>query len=282
MLLTCPACDTQYKVDDGAVAPGGSRVRCFRCSYTWTAKPEKQQADSAQSEAELTPRPAEAAKPEGAKPATPPPKEPSAAKSETASKPEPAKPETSKPKTSKPAGKPAGKPAESAAAGVSDDDLREKLRQGAEEEAERSLWPYYLLILVLSVTLAVVVWTNRETLATAHPIATKAFSLFGYDAVLVGEGLKLDSIRSVRRQTGDQRELRVEGEVVNVSDQVRAVPALRIRLLDETGAELASWTEQLREESLQPEERALFSFSRANPPEEAADIGIDFVPLPAE
>lgn len=267
MLLTCPACDTQYKVDDGAVAPGGSRVRCFRCSYTWTAKPEKQQADSAQSEAELTPRPAEAAKPEGAKPATPPPKEPSAAK------PEPSKPEPSKP---------AGKPAESAAAGVSDDDLREKLRQGAEEEAERSLWPYYLLILVLSVTLAVVVWTNRETLATAHPIATKAFSLFGYDAVLVGEGLKLDSIRSVRRQTGDQRELRVEGEVVNVSDQVRAVPALRIRLLDETGAELASWTEQLREESLQPEERALFSFSRANPPEEAADIGIDFVPLPAE
>ena len=273
MLLTCPACDTQYKVDDGAVAPGGSRVRCFRCSYTWTAKPEKQEAAQAQTEAELTPRPAgcaqpegakpEGAKPEGAKPEGAPPKEPSAAKPETASK-------------------PAAKPAESAAPGVSDDDLREKLRQGAEEEAERSLWPYYLLILVLSVTLAVVVWTNRETLATAHPIATKAFSLFGYDAVLVGEGLKLDSIRSVRRQTGDQRELRVEGEVVNVSDQVRAVPALRIRLLDETGAELASWTEQLREESLQPEERALFSFSRANPPEEAADIGIDFVPLPAE
>jgi len=275
MLLTCPACDTQYKVDDAAISPGGSRVRCFRCSYTWSAKPDGARGESAQtgaaqtgaaqSEPALTPKPQE--KPENAEVT-----EPEAQAGEAT------RPESQSPK---PAAVPE-KPKETAPKSLGEDALRAKHRERAEEEAERPLWPYYLLVLVLSLTLMVLLWSYRETLARAHPLATQAYGFFGYEAVLAGDGLTLESIRSVRREVSGARELRIEGEVVNVSGEVRPMPALRIRLLDESGAELASWTETLREESLEPQERALFSFSRADPPPAAADIAIEFVPLPRE
>lgn len=35
MILTCPACDTQYAVKDGAIPPGGRKVRCASCKHSW-------------------------------------------------------------------------------------------------------------------------------------------------------------------------------------------------------------------------------------------------------
>src|ERR1700759_3061246 len=35
MILTCPNCDTQYVVKDGAIPPGGRQVRCASCKHSW-------------------------------------------------------------------------------------------------------------------------------------------------------------------------------------------------------------------------------------------------------
>nr|MDQ3077479.1 zinc-ribbon domain-containing protein [Pseudomonadota bacterium] len=35
MILTCPACATQYTVKDGAIPPGGRQVRCASCKHSW-------------------------------------------------------------------------------------------------------------------------------------------------------------------------------------------------------------------------------------------------------
>jgi len=44
MILTCPACATQYTVKDGAVPPGGRQVRCAACKHSWHQLPEGNQA----------------------------------------------------------------------------------------------------------------------------------------------------------------------------------------------------------------------------------------------
>lgn len=40
MILTCPACDTKYVVKDGAVPPGGRKVRCASCKHSWHQDPD--------------------------------------------------------------------------------------------------------------------------------------------------------------------------------------------------------------------------------------------------
>lgn len=39
MILTCPACGTQYVVKDGAIPPSGRRVRCASCRHSWHQDP---------------------------------------------------------------------------------------------------------------------------------------------------------------------------------------------------------------------------------------------------
>ena len=40
MILTCPACGTQYAVKDGAIPAQGRKVRCASCGESWHQQPE--------------------------------------------------------------------------------------------------------------------------------------------------------------------------------------------------------------------------------------------------
>ncbi len=44
MILTCPACGTQYAVKDGSIPEGGRKVRCAACGHSWhqPGSPEEQ------------------------------------------------------------------------------------------------------------------------------------------------------------------------------------------------------------------------------------------------
>jgi predicted Zn finger-like uncharacterized protein len=41
MILTCPACGTQYVVKDGAIPAGGRQVRCASCRHSWHQNPDE-------------------------------------------------------------------------------------------------------------------------------------------------------------------------------------------------------------------------------------------------
>src|SRR4030095_15964796 len=59
MILSCPACGTQYVVKDGAIPPQGRQVRCASCRHSWHQDPETQSA-----EVPAAPLPPEEAQPE--------------------------------------------------------------------------------------------------------------------------------------------------------------------------------------------------------------------------
>nr|WP_294851316.1 zinc-ribbon domain-containing protein [uncultured Sphingomonas sp.] len=48
MILTCPACDTKYVVKDGAIPPGGRKVRCASCKHSWHQDPDPIAAEVAE------------------------------------------------------------------------------------------------------------------------------------------------------------------------------------------------------------------------------------------
>lgn len=39
MILECPACAAKFKIPDGAIPPGGRKVRCANCKHSWHAEP---------------------------------------------------------------------------------------------------------------------------------------------------------------------------------------------------------------------------------------------------
>lgn len=40
MILCCPACQTQFKVDSAQLGPDGRKVRCTKCSHVWRVGPD--------------------------------------------------------------------------------------------------------------------------------------------------------------------------------------------------------------------------------------------------
>ncbi len=46
MILTCPACGTNYVVKDGAIPPQGRQVRCASCKHGWHQDPEERNDQS--------------------------------------------------------------------------------------------------------------------------------------------------------------------------------------------------------------------------------------------
>ena len=41
MIITCPACATQFRVDGTKISTAGTKVRCARCSHVWLQTPDK-------------------------------------------------------------------------------------------------------------------------------------------------------------------------------------------------------------------------------------------------
>ena len=50
MILTCPACGTQYAVKDGAIPEGGRKVRCASCGHSWHQEPDSEAPEALEQE----------------------------------------------------------------------------------------------------------------------------------------------------------------------------------------------------------------------------------------
>ncbi len=270
MIITCPACSARYPVDAASFAPSGRKVRCAKCGHSWHQAPPTD-----------LPR-------KGEEPVVAPALQPeSAPADEIVSVPEPAVPFEA-PAT--PIFKKAA-PVQTEPAASEDDvgfaepgesqlgnggKLRTFVNRAASSRRGRVLSAIGWVLLVAFVgTTLFGGWHYRKDIAAYWPATTKI-----YDAVDKPINLRGFEFREVgyERQTENGLPvLAVKGQVVNISNERRAVPRLRVGLLDAKQHELYHWTFALSEAELDPKQAVPFVTRLSSPPVDVRDLELRFV-----
>jgi predicted Zn finger-like uncharacterized protein len=285
MIITCPACQTRYKVDPKNFGAKGRRVRCTNCKETWNQGPAEGVATAVDPEAPLDQD--KAAEAEAAQPAAAPAEAAPAPPAEAAPAQAPAP-------TPEPAAAEAPpEPAVAAAAAIPapESGLTEKIelpsvaaagpnRPGAEggraRSAKRS--PAIGWVGLVTVVLAVLVGgvLTRDSIVRAWPPADRLYKAVGLSANGDAAGLRIEVVSHNHTVEEDRTFLVVRGKVTNTSGKVRQVPELQAWIRGEDSRELANWTFTAAQTRLLPGETASFITRFQNPPTGGTGLAIDF------
>lgn len=114
----------------------------------------------------------------------------------------------------------------------------------------------------------------REGVVTAIPPMAPVYAAFGFPVNLTG--LDFTNVTFQRGLENGVEILLVKGEIRNVSEENRQIPAVRLALYDTASAPLYEWVKQVDEESLAPGQSAAFETRLTSPPAEASEIILRF------
>jgi predicted Zn finger-like uncharacterized protein len=215
MIVTCPACETSFAVEDSLLGPRGRKVRCSACQNRWHQLPEGD--DSAGSAAQ---EPAPAAAPEASASA-----EASQIAAESA---EMSPPPVRGPKLFD----------------SEDDDV---LDDGARRFAVLG-WSIFLVVFAL---LASGFYFGQKHIVAFEPRFQRLYDLVGLptheaqdvEDEIPGEGLSIpaDKLLKSRKRVGGEPMIVVEGVVINETDSEKPLPTLRATVANADAEVLARW-----------------------------------------
>lgn len=175
-------------------------------------------------------------------------------------------------------------PAPLGAAGTAEEGEAARRRTTGRRERPRvvgergggSAWLAWLLLLVVVGGAAGGAVAFQAEMVRLWPSAKHLYALAGLAPKPIGYGLALRNVTSKEATEDDARVLRVSGEIVNTTDEVRDVPPLRGVLLDHAERELQRWTFQASESRLLPGEVVSFESEIRDPSPDAARLTIVF------
>lgn len=266
MNLTCPSCDTTFRVDAKRLGPRGRSVRCGACGKSWFQEPAAEAAEA------ISEAPAPQAPESAPEPVPEPAPEPAA---EAA--PEPA-PESEAPAEAE---APTAPPLAEAPAPAA---RRERPRRTGGRKPTRAhragpspvALGWVLFLLAVAVLGGGFYFGQRQIVAQV-PAMARLYDLVGLGAApSAALGLELRDVKSVRRLVDGARVVVIEGLVANVADSERAVPTLRARLIGSDGANISEWTFDTEQKRLPPGGTTRFETTAKNPPREGR-LSIEFV-----
>jgi predicted Zn finger-like uncharacterized protein len=240
MILTCPACQTRYRIDDSAIGPGGRTVRCANCGHVWHHSAEGGAAAPAAASATAV-----AAAPAG--PATPP---------ATLAAPRVDPPGEAGPTPPAPVVSP--RPAPTA------EPVPASPRRGSAGLA----WAALILIVAAAV---LVVILARDKIVAMWPQAASLYALAHLQAEQPVSGLE---IKVTPSRNADS--LVIDGDITNTAGISRSVPRLRVALRDNNKKELDSKLIDPPVERLLPGAVAHFNTSFDHPNPNAAGVAVTF------
>lgn len=244
MLIVCPACASEYRIDAEKVGAAGRSVRCAACRETWFIGPDDVAA-GLMAELDPVPDPFEAAvvdAPAAAPSAEAPPAEPS----------EPPAPRRRAPPATKKKAKRAGprRLSPALAAGL----------------AVAALLPLALL--------------GRATVVRAMPQTAALYAGIGLSVNLRGIDFADIAAFQTPAEGTEPARLVVEGDLVGVARERVAVPPVEVEVRDEQGQSLYRWSVPGPRAALEPGERARFKASLSAPPAQGRRIEVRFAETP--
>lgn len=241
MRVTCPNCQSKFKVPNKALGDKGRKVRCGSCQHQWFQTPP---APKAGPEADAVPA-ADAPLEEQAAPADPPEDAEAPGDSEEFDPPP--------------------------LRGLT----RERGFRPRDKPARRV--PMALLVLLgIAVAIPAALFAARESLVHAWPASALLYQTVGLPVPVPGEGLVLQNVYVQHRLEGTVTLLVVNGEIRNPSDRQRSIPAIQGTVLDAEGRQLQSWLFQPDPALLLPKDTVRFTSEFAGPAAGAAKVHVTF------
>ncbi len=232
MRVTCPECESKFKVPDKALGTTGRKLRCSQCAHEWfqepaKAKPERREPPVAKKEANAKGKPKGKPKPK--------------VKPEPLPEPEP------------PDELPEDETLDEGETGLGG--LRARLDDDppplggvsrfrgprSPARSDRRLPVALLVLTAAAVAVPAILFAARGSLVEAWPASALLYDTVGLHVEVPGEGLILQNVYVQRQQEGSVPLLLVAGEIRNPTENLRSLPTLRGTVLDDQGAALQSW-----------------------------------------
>lgn len=262
MQLSCPECQTAFRIDPAALGAEGRSVRCVRCRTTWFARVEDLVPEQAMAEADFAAGWAEAPPP-GILPQVVPWNDTVMVDAGTAPPIAPVLPAES------------AVPPVQAGNGQIAVRAQASPRQHVAPKRKSEGRTRLALVAVILGTIVIVAIGQRDAVVRALPDLAGFYGAIGIPVNL--RGLEFSAIRTSFETQDGVPVLIVEGEVVNVTRGSVGVPRLRLAVLGADDKEIYSWTSVLPRDSLGTREVLPFRTRLASPPEDSKRVFVRFL-----
>lgn len=254
MLVTCPQCQTQYKLDTALLGMGGRTVRCTSCFHMWDQKPEQASAhqnlsfeDNAAVAEQIGFREVEKAPP--AKPALP--DEDTFADILKQTEPD------SYPSIARPLAK------QSPAAALT------HMPFGVS-----ALHFGVLTFMLLSFVTLTIIFAGRNFIATHAPSMMALYAPLGFDIKAPGEGFTISEMTAEAEIVKEKKSLLVDARLANITEHDMAHPKLKMTMKGRYGAVLKEWDYDGGGKTVASGDSIPLNFEFANPPEGGTTVEI--------
>lgn len=242
MILTCPECAVSYKARPEAIGPNGRTVKCAQCDATWFAPapevdlstPDALQLDDIQKDNQTDNYDGTFGK-----------------KAETSS--------TIVPPIM-------GKPAEKSADVI----MRDKVDAAKRRQRLQTIWLIWLLPLLLLTLICFVLFFGRQNIAKTFPASVPFYNALGIKVSQTG--LRVIKPEVSAAIINGEPTFIINGEIRNLSDEVKNLPMLELAFHNPEGDEVANWRVELPQPRLQAKEIIAFLSEYPNPPPDSVSL----------